>query len=503
MKSRFTQIAIIVMLAITSLLCAGCTDTDMTDTQADTAQTTIVAADPAQTEFVTDTTDSDETMVNTVSETISKTVPETEDMTSSTSTSVSKNTSATETSKTTQTSAKIATETTQTDTSKTENRGFNASVDRTAYHAYMDKQFDAADNAHIQSQRGIFDWDETRTWYFYNFANKATVGIGKNGETVHKNGYAVLSSGITDNRDLDVVVLSRNSAYRIKSVSITYEQPSVELNYTVSETDKGVLTLKADLYDACYVNGLYQIKAVIDTEAGEKSICNYLLVNCASNEPEDYHFYACNGSQHYYAEEFSTMTSRYKYLVSLLDSEGVTPETAASNRNYLYPISAEGYTDDSQYWIDKSHEILAGHENDNASTKALLLHDWMTSNLKYDYYKVNVLVQSRYIVNGLDPSQYVSQNYTGVCLDFSQIYTIMCRENGVPCVVLNNDSHAWNAIYLGSKWYEVDLTVDTNRLVYGEDTNDVEGADNLYCYDGFCAPMVNDSVPDTATRFNW
>lgn len=77
----------------------------------------------------------------------------------------------------------------------------------------------------------------------------------------------------------------------------------------------------------------------------------------------------------------------------------------------------------------------------------------------------------------------------------------MCREAGIPCIVLNSNTHAWNAVYLnGDGWIEVDLTADVNRYVYGKDLSKVQG-NSLYCYNGFATFDVNSSTPVSAIKF--
>ncbi|MDE6087682.1 MAG: hypothetical protein K2G25_04785 [Oscillospiraceae bacterium] len=76
----------------------------------------------------------------------------------------------------------------------------------------------------------------------------------------------------------------------------------------------------------------------------------------------------------------------------------------------------------------------------------------------------------------------------------------MCHEFNIPCVVLSNDTHAWNTIYINGEWIEVDITADINRYTYYEDLDDVEGT-QLYDYSGFMTYAVNDALPNTATRF--
>lgn len=127
----------------------------------------------------------------------------------------------------------------------------------------------------------------------------------------------------------------------------------------------------------------------------------------------------------------------------------------------------------------------------------------MTSNLTYDWYKITDRggYQRYYETETkVDPSQYISKTKTGVCIDYAIVYTIMCREFEVPCVVLSNSTHAWNAVNITGEWIEVDITAGINRYTYKEDLNDVSGT-QLYDYSGFMTYAVNDALPDTATRF--
>lgn len=371
--------------------------------------------------------------------------------------------------------------------------GINAVQDKQnklQYQAYF-KTFDPNKSLSLKRDRGRFHVSDLKTWYFYDFNTSRTIGVGQNGDATRVACQKGIKAVITDNRTLTV-----SSTKECTDIRIAFENDDVNPEYSVQKNSNGTLSVSADLWDASFPNGLYSITGTVSGS----DITVYMFINCGSNNPDDYHFYLCYGEEHYRSEEFNP-TARREALASLLDRSGVTPETAL-NTNYNYPCMANASNNDVQYWIDKSHEIL-GSNNSSNGVKALLLHDWMTSNLKYDYYKVNVLhIQRYYVGRKLNPNEYVSKNYTGVCLDFSSIYAIMCRENGIPCVVLNNDSHAWNAIYVGGRWYEVDLTIDTNRLVYDEDTNRVTGS-RLYCYDGFCMPNVNDEIADTATRFCW
>ena len=360
---------------------------------------------------------------------------------------------------------------------------------------------------HMSHSTDLFEVTDDSNWYFFDLGNSTASGRTRFGKICYHTGYACsMRADIVEGRYLRVTAApTLMEGVKCEDIWIDFEESSESPFFEVTDYGNGTKRLLADLYDDSYLNGFYRIRALFNNDMTTDV---YLYVNCASDDPEDYEFYTCNGEKHYFYENFDPM-SRNAMINELIESEGITPENALTASNH-YPYCAPLDNDDSQYWINLSHEILRGYENTTLSRKALILHEWMTSNLKYDYYKANVLRLSRYYKYDeagnliVDPSQYVSQNYTGVCLDFSSIYAIMCRENEIPCVVLSNDEHAWNALYFGSygHWIEADLTVDVNRVVNGEDMTQVEG-DMLYNYSGFLTYKVNNSIPDTATMFCW
>ena len=341
----------------------------------------------------------------------------------------------------------------------------------------------------------LFHASEMRPWYFYHLSDYGIIGIGKTGETFHNAGYGKLIARITDGRYLKASFQSFDGS--VKCSTITLKNNSGGSEVCSYSKDKHCLT--ADLYDLSFDNSLYEISAPCEAAASSCDLKLYLYAD--DSDQTGRKFYICYGEQHDASDQFSPM-SRKSRTASLLDSEGVTVSSARS-ASRLYPALATSSNSDTAYWEKKSHEILDSYASLTSSEKALLLHDWITKNLKYDWYKVKVLKKSRYYCDPLkavDPAQYVSQNYTGVCLDFSCIYAIMCREHNIPCVVLNSSTHAWNAAYLNNEWIEIDLTQDVNRCVYGEDTTDVKGT-SLYCYTGFATYNVNSDTAKNATSF--
>lgn len=85
-----------------------------------------------------------------------------------------------------------------------------------------------------------------------------------------------------------------------------------------------------------------------------------------------------------------------------------------------------------------------------ASTKwetALNLHDWLTHNAYYDE-SLNM--------HGAD---ILFLGY-GVCDSYSKAYELLCNTAGIPVERTFGPNHAWNAVKLDGKWYQVDATWD-------------------------------------------
>lgn len=384
---------------------------------------------------------------------------------------------------------------------------------RSKYHEYFDFDADPKSKTLRLSQThggDLFPQTSTSTWYFFHFDDFGTTGNGYSADTYAKSsyenpanvfysaGYFGMQAMIKDNSRLQVWSYDHTGKAECTGIRITSNNNKYEkLTYSYSASDG---SLEADLRKDCYTNGFYAITATFRYNGKTVDHTLYLFVDCKSDAADDMHFYICYGSKHYTSENFSP-AKRANYVASLIKDEGVTPGNSL-NSNLLYPSCATVSTYDTPFWINKSYDILAGYEGKTKAFKALLFHDWMTSHLVYDYYKVNVLVTPRYWQGRnkpLDQSQYLSRNNTGVCLDFANIYAIMCREQGIPCTILTTDTHAWNAVYINGEWVEVDLTTDVNRYAYNSDYTDISGTQK-YCYDGYFSWDVNHQYPTSASE---
>ena len=401
----------------------------------------------------------------------------------------------------------------------------NKTVDRISSLAHYNWEKDPINSSNgfnTTDVNNIFYMSGNDAWVFWRFANEGIVGCGKdymnaydvydkitNTENV---AYAETYVGFTasiENKTLYVNNYYNINGIKCSDIKITFMNGTAP-RYTVTD-DKNIT---ADLSDESYVNGYYVITAKYASAEHEYIANMYMFINYASNDDADFEAYVCYG-RHLYSFETEGPTTRQAKITEMIEAQGITPENSLSY-DIAYPYEAQDqaeyngystYVSDTEYWIDKSDEILAGHENDSAAYKALLLHDWMTENLVYDWYKANKLDNPRYYGHYHTGEFYVSKCYVGVCRDFTNIYAIMCRKHGIPCIILGNtaEGHVWNAVYLYDQWIEVDLTGDIDREARNEDVTDVTPAtqENTHSFRHFCSYAYSELMPVESEINTW
>lgn len=191
----------------------------------------------------------------------------------------------------------------------------------------------------------------------------------------------------------------------------------------------------------------------------------------------------------------------------LAESYNVTPEKSLSVDpvDIAYPVLSryENSTArcDTELWAALAHEIVPD-ETLSDSVKVVMLHDWMTQNLAYDDYKVNVCKEWRAgYYDDFTGTWNVYNTHTGVCEDFTNIFAIMCRELGIPCGSLDTDNHTWNIVWLDEQWQEIELTQDIKRHTYKKDVTDIRGYLTIY-YKGFL-PLTEANDLSEVNNVNW
>lgn len=116
--------------------------------------------------------------------------------------------------------------------------------------------------------------------------------------------------------------------------------------------------------------------------------------------------------------------------------------------------------------------------------RALMLHDWVCDNIYYD---------SDSIQGSVNTAPYtaseVLEKKRAVCLGYANLYASLCRAIDIPCNVVTgyalgadgggetewnekslnaeDSNHAWNEVYLDSRWVIVDPTWDSRMRIGG------------------------------------
>lgn len=114
----------------------------------------------------------------------------------------------------------------------------------------------------------------------------------------------------------------------------------------------------------------------------------------------------------------------------------------------------------------KSNEIISKlnicHSGSTAYQKALLIHDWMTTNIEYSD-NVSRLYMQHSLIGSLITNQ-------SVCDGYAKMYKILCEMVGVTCIIVTgigktsqgSEEHAWNILRLDDFCAHVDVTWDSN-----------------------------------------
>ena len=123
-------------------------------------------------------------------------------------------------------------------------------------------------------------------------------------------------------------------------------------------------------------------------------------------------------------------------------------------------------------------EICTDCETDEEKVQAI--YQWIVHNFEYDY-DYNVFIQYFNVRRTL---------YTrkGVCYDFSILFAVLCRNQNIPCYVVDGISyktaaqHTWNRVYYNNSWWDVDVT---NDMSASKDNKNIYGFRKL---EDFCSP---------------
>ena len=105
-------------------------------------------------------------------------------------------------------------------------------------------------------------------------------------------------------------------------------------------------------------------------------------------------------------------------------------------------------------WIVDTYTSAAMSEYE----KALRLHDWLCTNVRYDHSAANGSGWSS------DYNPYYTEGAVlggwAVCSGYAYAYQALLEKAGIEAKYVLGDNHAWNILRIDGKWYHVDVTWD-------------------------------------------
>lgn len=205
----------------------------------------------------------------------------------------------------------------------------------------------------------------------------------------------------------------------------------------------------------------------------------YLKISCTSNSGQAIKIMIEREDKKYIyslrtdgiSENFPLQMGNGDYSISVLQSTGgnnyniiekriVNLNVSDSNIVFLNSIQNINW-DNSMKAIIKADEITKNLKGENEKIESI--YNYVVSNFKYDYDKLNNL-PDEYIP---DIENTISEG-KGICYDYSSLFASMLRSCNIPVKLVKGYTknakgyHAWNEVYISStgKWVTIDTTYD-------------------------------------------
>lgn len=209
-----------------------------------------------------------------------------------------------------------------------------------------------------------------------------------------------------------VVTASSTTA---KATRVTSEKQFINAIYKglMAKKETFIISYKGDWHDL-YQNNLEDIfdKVCAINKKSTSSDCDYMRENI---------------SQYYLQIVKSGNISNFTFTIVYRETK---KETQKVNKKVKSALEALDLEDASRY------------------RKVKKIHDYIVNKLTYDssytyYTAYNALFDK-----------------TAVCQGYALLFYKMATDAGVPCRIVTSQTHAWNIVKMGDKWYHVDTTWD-------------------------------------------
>lgn len=179
----------------------------------------------------------------------------------------------------------------------------------------------------------------------------------------------------------------------------------------------------------------------------------------------DQHVDTVSGLKH--APDCGTVFDRYllaeeKGVTHALPIETLVASYPVYTSDQLYYVAIHGYrplpesgSPAQKIWDEAKTVLMSVVRPDMTSyEKALALYDWLVCHVQYDLITA-ANGQTEYDAHYLEGVFFTRQ---AVCDGFAKAYALLCNMEGVPCVAVTGNGHAWCKVKTGGCWSIADPT---------------------------------------------
>lgn len=151
-----------------------------------------------------------------------------------------------------------------------------------------------------------------------------------------------------------------------------------------------------------------------------------------------------------YAMDDKNTSDDYDYLKANVERYSLTLSSNGIKSVFKFTVSYRETAKQTKKVNTLVTKALKSLKLSNASNykKVKKIHDYIVNKLTYDtsysnYTAYKALTEKK-----------------AVCQGYALLFYKMATEAGVPCRIVVSDTHAWNIVKMGNKWYHVDTTWD-------------------------------------------
>ncbi len=294
------------------------------------------------------------------------------------------------------------------------------------------------------------------------------------------------------------VMYSEDAATSTIPASLLYRIQGQYLNYDTAENPPvrdDVYVLYASLNDAdkCLYNMFLDLVDNKDTEGYQRTV---VISEQKLSEIGDEHFWNV-----YYAMCYD----HPEHFYLLTKSSGIECFTITDDGYVAYLYNMENTNNNEDYLVSQL-ETAADKFLEDIDTNAsdaeieLAIHDKLLETVTYDY---DILDQTfdtdsnwdlGHTAYGALVADSEGRKNHAVCSGYSFAFEYLLQKVGIPCACisgsattipsseLDQNNHAWNAVKIDNKWYEVDITWDDSESEDGDDIYDILKNDEVKYY---------------------